>query len=330
MSLRPDLAKLDAAVADDKEPNVELVVSLKADPDAMRALKAYAPEPIQLAFNRVETAKVTHAAMRVVMAQLQYRTEWANKTLTYEVVRMPVAASIVNTDNDLRVLYYDMQSKAWRELARQEWAPLYWRAYAEVTGYSPEALEKQVLGGVTPENRTVLEAWLRTGRNQLGGQLDDELLGMKKWAEWHGQLETDISHPEAAADFLTRWGEEPLIPKDARSLGEAFLAKIEEAERSGRRLQALAQADKGWKFLLLVRQSMEMARVQLRDIPKDVQDLFEQIKALDPFDVTVTATPQQHAVFEEMTPRIQAIKDRLYTQFMSLHWDRFGRMVQAP
>jgi len=61
-----------------------------------------------------------------------------------------------------------------------------------------------------------------------------------------------------------------------------------------------------------------------------VQDLFEQIKALDPFDVTVTATPQQHAVFEEMTPRIQAIKDRLYTQFMSLHWDRFGRMVQAP
>lgn len=220
----PDLTALQQLVVEGKTPSTDLVMNLKTDPRAMRALKN-APESVRTAFNNVEEGiyKVHDEAVVEQLKRLETLDQrldphapggirstapegaegsravpWAGKEIKVQDFRTPGAPpGAVNTDRDYRVIYKIADTAdgkgEWIEIPRKYWDEFSHEKFAEVSGYTPEKLKAMAAS-------EDLAAWNNWDPAKHGGNtLDREM--KEKWAELHQQLATDKPHPEASADF---------------------------------------------------------------------------------------------------------------------------------
>ncbi len=220
----PELGELQQLVVDGKTPPTDLVMNLKTDPRAMRALKN-APEPVRTAFNSVEEGiyKVHDEAVVEQLKRLETLDQrldphapggirstaaegaeggrpvpWAGKEIKVQDFRTPGAPpGAVNTDRDYRVIYKIADTAdgkgEWIEIPRKYWDEFSHEKFAEVSGYTPEKVKAMA-------SSEDLAAWNNWDPSKHDGHtLDREM--KEKWAELHQQLATDKPHPEASADF---------------------------------------------------------------------------------------------------------------------------------
>ena len=188
----------DKKIKNHEDITVDDILDLKADPAAMRILKdvdkvdgikgdlgSEGAKKIRMEFNEAIDSKVHQPSYREVEGQLS--SKYGEVRL--ETVRTPEAKAPwdVNTDNDvvaLRKVTNPDGTEEWVEIPRDEWEKLYYKAYGDRTGYSPEQAAQKF----------PCVDW-----NKL-----DDAGKVQKWAELHGENATDVYHPEAARDFNTQ------------------------------------------------------------------------------------------------------------------------------
>ena len=188
----------DKKIKNHEDITVDDILDLKADPAAMRILKdvdkvdgikgdlgSEGAKKLRMEFNEAIDSKVHQPSYREVEGQLS--SKYGEVRL--ETVRTPEAKAPwdVNTDNDvvaLRKVTNPDGTEEWVEIPRDEWEKLYYKAYGDRTGYSPEQAAQKF----------PCVDW-----NKL-----DDAGKVQKWAELHGENATDVYHPEAARDFNTQ------------------------------------------------------------------------------------------------------------------------------
>ena len=193
---------------------VEDALNMKSDPAAMRTLKnaenvdglgaelgTGGARQVKSEFNELLNEKVYQPSYKNVQDHLSAKYNGAE--IRVETVRTPGREYHpwdVNTDNDIIALWKVTGKDGtvdWVEVPRGEWEHVYYKSYAENTGFTLDKAIEKFPG----------ESW---GRMSKPKQL-------RRWAELHGETPTDVFHPEAARDFSTQrgaitMGEKPLRP----------------------------------------------------------------------------------------------------------------------
>ena len=192
--------KLSDKVQRGEPMSVKDVLDMKADPASMRTLKDVnhvdglgtelgtgGARQLKTEFNNTLNTNVYQPSYKDVQDSLS--TKFGGAEIRVETVRTPGKEYNpwdINTDNDIIALRKvdGPNGPEWVEVPRGEWEDVYFKSYAQNTGFNPTDAAKKF----------PTEDWSKmTGEQQV-----------KKWAELHGESPTDVYHPEGARDFSTQ------------------------------------------------------------------------------------------------------------------------------
>jgi hypothetical protein len=297
----------------------DIVMALKADPQAMRSLKN-APTELREAFNMAEKTLVYDVHDAAVMDYVRtiskdkqgHAAPWSQPGVELRVddFRTPGGNGVgVNTDRDFRVLYKTSNGE-WLEVPKEYWQAYSTEQFAKASGYTPAKLREIA----APEDIAAWEKWDPAKHN---GETVEQAME-DKWKELHQQLGTDKGHPEASGEFSDqgiRNGRQAQVAqnikdvkagnamlKDPEGFGMMYNEKADVYLRmksalhpDGDKLEAMAQLNKGIDMLGDVRSGYTKyfekfgQKPSFPPVPTRLEEGAKLIKSLGPFNKTITA-----------------------------------------